>query len=178
QSCVRSIRDLASISRPSMLSDSGGLHPGSDWGNPSPCSCRLKSDSRRNESQLTAAWLRSKASISVQRTATQFPVGEVIRMSLSVGQLEAILSESTEGFFDDAERPDDLRTTLRITLDIYKFFESCNSEPDASTIFYAMGTIQSGIDEFVLVAYTCRFLSAWRNRGSPTGICRRPSTSS
>jgi hypothetical protein len=77
-------------------------------------------------------------------------------MSLSVSQLEAILSESTEGFFSDSERPDDLRMTLRITLDIHKFFVNCNSEPDASSIFYAMGTIQSGIDEFVLVASTSR----------------------
>jgi hypothetical protein len=77
-------------------------------------------------------------------------------MSLSVGQLEALLRESTDGFLDDSERPDDLRMTLRITLDIHKFFLSGNSEPDASTISYAMGTIQSGIDEFVLIAYTCR----------------------
>src|SRR5256885_12786040 len=78
-------------------------------------------------------------------------VGEVIVMSLSVNQLEAILSESTDGFFDDSERPDDLRMTLRITLDIHKFFASWDLEPDASTISYAMGTIQSGIDEFVLI---------------------------
>ena len=77
-------------------------------------------------------------------------------MSLSVSQLEAILSESTEGFFDDPERPDDLRMTLRITLDLHKFFVNCKSEPDASTMFYAMGTIQSGIDEFVLLACTSR----------------------
>src|SRR5262245_37874394 len=57
------MRDWASISRPSMLSDSGGLRPGSGWGNPSRFSWVSKSGFRSSKAGLVVTALRALSAI-------------------------------------------------------------------------------------------------------------------
>jgi len=51
-----------------------------------------------------------------------------------------------------------LRVTIRIAVDFRDFLET-NESPPPDEIDYMMGTIQSGIDQFVLYGYTCRWFS-------------------
>lgn len=75
---------------------------------------------------------------------------------MSVSKLEETIRESTDGYFDDPELREDMRVTLRVTLDFYEFLLRHRSEPDASDTSYLMGTVQSGIDSFVAIGHSCR----------------------
>lgn len=75
----------------------------------------------------------------------------------------AILADSG-GLFDRLATPsgiqsttrDDLHVTIRIASDFYDFLVKCGESPDAYSIVYMSGTIRSGIDEFYLLAHSCR----------------------
>lgn len=75
---------------------------------------------------------------------------------IPVGKLEEIIRDSTNRFFDDPEHREDMRVTLRVTLDFCGFLLRHESEPDAADTSYLMGTVQSGIDSFVAVGHACR----------------------
>jgi hypothetical protein len=50
----------------------------------------------------------------------------------------------------------DLHITIRIAKDFYDFLSNFGECPKAEQIDYISGTIRSGIDEFYLLAYSCR----------------------
>jgi hypothetical protein len=49
-----------------------------------------------------------------------------------------------------------MRVALRVTAEFCQFVREHETEPSASELSYMMGTIQSGIDSFFMVGYTCR----------------------
>lgn len=69
---------------------------------------------------------------------------------IAVNKLQEVFRKSTKGFFDDPGLREDMRVTLRVTLDCYEFLLRHSSEPDASDTSYLMGTVP-GIDSFVAV---------------------------
>ena len=78
-------------------------------------------------------------------------------------QIEKLVLQATERFFEDeASAPygsaECLRVTVRIAADFRDFLEK-NDSPTPDEISYMMGTIQSGIDQFVLFGHLCRMFS-------------------
>ena len=89
-----------------------------------------------------------------------------------VERIEQAIVEGSAGFFEDADIPEDLRAsatiredlhvTIRIARDFYDFLVRHGESPGVEEIDYIMGTIASGIDEFFLLAYACRFIDTDR----------------
>ena len=81
-----------------------------------------------------------------------------------VEQIENAIVAGTEDLFDHANIRDNLRSTsredlhvtIRIAMDFYDFLTKHGESPTAEQIDYMAGTIRSGIDEFYLLAYSCR----------------------
>jgi hypothetical protein len=81
-------------------------------------------------------------------------------------QIEDAIVAGAEGFFDETHIREDLRgyattradlhVTIRIAGDFYDFLVQYGERPNAEQIDYMAGTIRSGIDEFYLLAYSCR----------------------
>jgi hypothetical protein len=93
-----------------------------------------------------------------------------------VEQIEEAIIAGSEGLFDDSDIPEyarkhwtgreDLHVTIRIARDFYNFLEKYGESPDAREINYMAGTIRSGMDQFYLLAGSCRGLlremGAWK----------------
>ncbi len=74
-------------------------------------------------------------------------------------QLVETIIRTTNGFFENTEVWDNMRITLRVTAEFQQFLEQNNDEPSADELSFILGSIQSGIDSFFLVGYTCRSFS-------------------
>ena len=81
-----------------------------------------------------------------------------------VERIEDAIVAGTEDLFNNVSiRTDlhsttreDLHVTIRIAMDFYDFLAKYGETPDGEQIDYMAGTIRSGIDEFYLLAYSCR----------------------
>src|SRR5437867_1444817 len=86
---------------------------------------------------------------------------------LSLNQVETIIREATNGFFKDSE---DVRVTLRITMEFQRFLLRHPIELVPSESSYMMGTVQSGVDSFFLVGHTCRVFSGLEEAWVPEHV--------
>jgi hypothetical protein len=81
-----------------------------------------------------------------------------------VERIESAIVAGAEDLFEDANirvdlrstTREDLHTTIRIAKDFYDFLVTHGESPNGEQIDYMAGTIRSGIDEFYLLAYSCR----------------------
>jgi len=86
-------------------------------------------------------------------------------------QIEKLVLQETEGFFEDQPAEphgpgECLRVTIRIAADFRDFLEKDES-PTPDEISYMMGTIQSGIDHFVLFGHLCWMFSGLQESWIP-----------
>ena len=76
---------------------------------------------------------------------------------LSLNQVEGIIREATQGFFEESD--EHLRVSLRVSVEFQRFLLKHPVEPAPSELSYIMGTVQSAVDSFFLVGHTCRVFS-------------------
>jgi hypothetical protein len=77
----------------------------------------------------------------------------------SIDRIEGAIVNGSEGYFDEPGMREDLHVTIRIAKDFYDFLVKFGETPPADEIDYVMGTIRSGMDEFFLLAYSCRCIN-------------------
>lgn len=68
---------------------------------------------------------------------------------------EAIVAEFGDPFEIESIRAD-LHVTVHIAMDFYNFLVQHGESPNGKQIDYMAGTIRASIEEFYLLAYTCR----------------------
>jgi hypothetical protein len=77
-------------------------------------------------------------------------------MTDSVANIKAMIVEGSDGLFDDDE---DLHVTIRIAQDFYTFLEKFGDNPPTEEVAYVSDTIRSGMDQFFLLAQSCRVIA-------------------
>jgi hypothetical protein len=73
-------------------------------------------------------------------------------------EIEDRIVNGSEVFFEPAASLVELRLTIRIAHDFHQFLLKFGETPPADEVTYAMDTIRSGLDQFFLLAYSCRVI--------------------
>ena len=84
-----------------------------------------------------------------------------------INSTELAIVASVEGLFEDAEQRRHLNVALYTASKFYEFLVEFE-EPPMRKVDYIMGTIRAGIEEYFLLAYTCKVIDVspetWRFR--------------
>jgi hypothetical protein len=74
-------------------------------------------------------------------------------------QIENRIIAGTEDLFCTPNELEDLHVTVRIACEFHKFLTDYSIDPPAGEAEYVVDTIRAGIDQFYLLAYSCKCMS-------------------